>query len=184
MLTPVDIETVDFKKVALGYSQDEVDEFLDKVIVEFEVLYKENVKLNDKVGVLEDALSYYKDMEETLKNSIVMAEKTAMETKNNANQSAEQIIKGAELKAAEILQDANKKLYDLEYKVGMKNRYDTFKAKLKLLLNTEIEILENSDKEIEFDLHDEAVPSDDDYKEKVWYFMYNFIFQTYLKTDE
>ncbi len=168
MLTPVDIETVDFKKVALGYSQDEVDEFLDKVIVEFEVLYKENVKLNDKVGVLEDALSYYKDMEETLKNSIVMAEKTAMETKNNANQSAEQIIKGAELKAAEILQDANKKLYDLEYKVlGMKNRYDTFKAKLKLLLNTEIEILENSDKEIEFDLHDEAVPSDDDYKEKV-----------------
>ncbi len=168
MLTPVDIETVDFKKVALGYSQDEVDEFLDKVIVEFEVLYKENVKLNDKVNVLDEALSYYKELETTLKNSIVLAEKTAMETKNNANQSAEQIIKGAELKASEILQDANKKLYDIEYKVlSMKNRYDTFKAKLKLLLKTEMEILESCDKEIEYELHDEAVPSDDDYKSEV-----------------
>ena len=38
MMTPVDIETADFKKVALGYSCDEVDTFLDKVIVEFEKL--------------------------------------------------------------------------------------------------------------------------------------------------
>ncbi len=168
MLTPVDIETVDFKKVALGYSQDEVDEFLDKVIVEFEVLYKENVKLNDRVEVLEEGIKHYKELEETLKNSIVLAEKTAVETKNNANQSAEQIIKEAELKAAEILQDANKKLYELEYKVlGMKNRYDIFKAKLKLLLNTEAEILENSEKDIESDFRDEAMPSDEDYKSEV-----------------
>ena len=33
MMTPVDIETADFRKVALGYSCDEVDTFLDKVIV-------------------------------------------------------------------------------------------------------------------------------------------------------
>ena len=29
MMTPVDIETADFKKVALGYSCDEVDTFLE-----------------------------------------------------------------------------------------------------------------------------------------------------------
>lgn len=157
MLTPVDIETVDFKKVALGYSQDEVDEFLDKVIVEFEVLYKENVKLNDKVGVLDDALKYYKDMEQTLKSSIILAEKTALETKNNANKSAEQIIKEAELKASEILQDANKKLYDIECKaMEMKNKYDTFKTKLKLLINAEMEILENNDDDEEYASEEEA----------------------------
>jgi len=164
VLTPVDIETVDFKKAALGYSQDEVDEFLDKVIVEFEVLYKENVKLNDRVTVLEDGIKYYKELEETLKNSIVLAEKTAAETKNNANQSAEQIIKEAELKAAEILQDANKKLYNLEYRVmEMKNRYDAFKAKLRLLLNTEIEILENSERDMDYDSCDEELSSVENY---------------------
>lgn len=165
MLTPVDIETVDFKKVALGYSQDEVDEFLDKVIVEFEMLYKENVKLNDKVGVLEEGIKYYKELEETLKNSIVFAEKSAAETRNNANQSAEQIIREAQLKASEILQDANKKLYELEYKVlSVKNRYDTFKAKLKLLLNTEAEILENCDNDMNYDFKEEVAVSEENYK--------------------
>lgn len=168
MLTPVDIETVDFKKVALGYSQDEVDEFLDKVIVEFEMLYKENVKLNDKVGVLEDGLKYYKELEETLKSSIVLAEKAAVETKNNANQSAEQIIREAQLKASEILQDANKKLYELEYRVlSMKNRYDTFKAKLKLLLNTETEILENCEKDMDYDFREEVAVSEENYKNEI-----------------
>ena len=167
MLTPVDIETVEFKKVALGYSQDEVDEFLDKVIVEFELLYKENVKLTDKVNVLEDGLKYYKELEETLKNSIVMAEKTAVETKNIANKSAEQIIKEAELKASEILQDANKRLYDYEHKVlSLKNKYDTFKTKLKLLLKSEMELLESNEEYIEKDFQDdEAAVSDEVYSE-------------------
>lgn len=75
MMTPVDIETADFKKVALGYSCDEVDTFLDKVIVEFERLFKENAKLQDKVTTTEEALKYYKDLEDTIRNSIVRAEK-------------------------------------------------------------------------------------------------------------
>lgn len=148
MLTPVDIETVEFKKVALGYSPDEVNSFLDKVIVEFEYLYKENIKLNDKVNVLNDGIQYYKSLEDTLKNSIILAEKTASETKYNANQSSEHIIKEAQLKATEILQDANKKLYDLEYEVmKMKRQYNNIKTKLRALLNTEIEILNESEKD-------------------------------------
>lgn len=146
MLTPVDIETVEFKKVALGYSTEEVDNFLDKVIVEFEMLYKENMKQRDKINVLSEGLDYYKSLEETLRNSIVLAEKTASETKYNANQSSEQIIKEAQLKAAEILQSANQRLYEIEYDVlKMKNQYTTFRTKLKLLLTTELEILDNSD---------------------------------------
>ena len=78
MMTPVDIETADFKKVALGYSCDEVDTFLDKVIVEFEKLFKENAKLQDKVTTTEEALKYYKDLEDTIRNSIVRAEKTVV----------------------------------------------------------------------------------------------------------
>lgn len=41
-LTPMDIETVEFKKTPFkGYSAEEVDLFLDKVIMEFERIYKE-----------------------------------------------------------------------------------------------------------------------------------------------
>lgn len=158
MLTPLDIETAEFKKVALGYSTDEVNSFLDKVIVDFELLYKENAKLTDRIVVLEEGLEYYKKMEETLKNSIVLAEKTAADAKYNANQTSDQIIKEAQLKATEILQDSNKKLYQLEYEVlRMKSKYDSIRAKIRLLLKTELDILDNSETEFEKNLP----PADD-----------------------
>lgn len=163
MLTPVDIETIDFKKVALGYSPDEVNEFLDKVIVEFEMLYRENAKLTDRVNVLEDGLKYYKSLEDTLRNSIVIAEKAASETKFNANQSSEQIIRQAQLKATEILQDANKKLYEFEYKtLKMKNEYDSFKAKFNLLLETEMEILRNCEQNFNMDSYEELASCEEE----------------------
>lgn len=52
MMTPVDIETADFKKVALGYSCDEVDTFLDKVIVEFENDFSKKM-LNFRIRLLQ-----------------------------------------------------------------------------------------------------------------------------------
>lgn len=155
----MDIETVEFKKVALGYSTDEVNDFLDKVIVDFELLYKENAKLSDRIKVLEEGLDYYKKLEDTLKNSIVLAEKTAADAKYNANQTSEQIIREAQLKATEILQDSNKKLYQLEYEVmRMKNQYDSVRAKIRLLLKTEMDILENSEQEFGKNLPPEADP--------------------------
>ena len=54
MLTPVDIETVEFKKATFGYSREDVDTFLDRVIVEFEKLYKDNAKLQDKISAIRD----------------------------------------------------------------------------------------------------------------------------------
>lgn len=144
----MDIETVEFKKTALGYSTDEVNDFLDKVIIDFELLYKENSKLTDRINVLEEGLEYYRQLEDTLKNSIVLAEKTASDAKINAAQSSDQIIRDAQLKATEILQDANKRLYQLEYEVmRMKNKYDSIRAKIRLLLKTELDILESSEQE-------------------------------------
>ena len=144
MMTPVDIETADFKKVALGYSCDEVDTFLDKVIVEFERLFKENAKLQDKVTTTEEALKYYKDLEDTIRNSIVRAEKTVEETKHNAEVEASQIVK-----TAEIMQDAHKQLYQLKNEIiRVRAEYESVKGKLKMLLETELKMLEQYEEEL------------------------------------
>ncbi|MBO5561831.1 MAG: DivIVA domain-containing protein, partial [Firmicutes bacterium] len=45
MITPNDIENLQFKKTPLGYSTEEVDEFLDKLVVDYEKVFKDNVKL-------------------------------------------------------------------------------------------------------------------------------------------
>lgn len=149
MLTPVDIETVEFKKVALGYSQDEVDMFLDKVIAEFERIYKENAKLQDKISVMNDAIKYYKDMEDTIKNSIVTAEKNAETTKHNADVEASQIIKAAEQQAKEILMELNKQKYQVETEImRVKTQYETIKKKVKMLFEAELDLLEQHSDEL------------------------------------
>ena len=143
MMTPVDIETADFKKVALGYSCDEVDTFLDKVIVEFERLFKENAKLQDKVTTTEEALKYYKDLEDTIRNSIVRAEKTVEETKHNAEVEASQIVKTAEQQAVD------KQLYQLKNEIiRVRAEYESVKGKLKMLLETELKMLEQYEEEL------------------------------------
>ncbi len=148
MLTPVDIETVEFKKAAFGYSREDVDTFLDKVIVEFEKLYKDNAKLQDKISAMEEALKYYKGLEDTIKASIVNAEKNAEESKKNASISAQQIINAAEQQAQKVLQDANTQLSVLKSQiVSTKAEYARIKGTLRSLLENQIQVLEANEAE-------------------------------------
>ncbi len=54
MITPVDIEKKEFTKGVRGYNIDEVDEFLDQIIVDLEKLIKENLRLKTEVTALEE----------------------------------------------------------------------------------------------------------------------------------
>jgi len=147
LLTPVDIENAEFKRVARGkgYDCDEVDDFLDLVIVEFEKLLKENTRLNDKIDVMSEAIKHYKDMEDTLKASIVKGEKTAEDTRQNAKTEADRIINEAKQKATQILDRANSEQYKIEIEINrVKAQYEALRAKMRTLLNSELELLENS----------------------------------------
>lgn len=147
MLTPVDIENAEFKVVARGkgYDRDEVDDFLDLVIVEFEKLLKDNTRLSDKVSAMNDVILHYKEMEDTLKASIVKSEKTAEDTRQNAKVQADQIIANAKHKATEILDRANKEQYKIEIEINnIKNQYEALRAKMRTLLTSELELLESS----------------------------------------
>ncbi len=147
MLTPIDIETVEFKKVGRGYAPESVDEFLNKVVEDFEALYKENSALKDRIKNLEESVTYYKSMEETLKNSIIMAEKTSRQAKRNAAETAENIIRKARLKADEIVLNSNSRKYEIESKViDLKSRYEALSASIKNILSAELEYVNNSEK--------------------------------------
>ena len=53
-LTPMDINNKEFKKIIRGYNPEEVDEFLDKIVEDYEALYKENANLKEKVAAMKD----------------------------------------------------------------------------------------------------------------------------------
>lgn len=146
MIKPSDIETKDFKKVALGYSADEVDQFLDEILVDYEKLYTESIELKDKIGILNESVDYYRSIEKTLQNTLILAEKTAEETRESAITRGEQIQKEAELSAAEILRTSKNKLFEIEHEISkLKSQYELMRTRVKLLLYAEIELIDKND---------------------------------------
>lgn len=108
-LTPIEIQNKEFSRSLRGYSPSEVNEFLEKVAKELEEQIKENISYKEQVAQLKEKLNHYHKLEETLHNSIVVAQETAEEVKRNANREAELIRREAERDAARILEDARYK---------------------------------------------------------------------------
>lgn len=156
MITPLDIESVSFKKAPLGYLCSEVDKFLSEILHDYEQLYKENIELKDKINMLNDGIQYYKSMESTLQNTLVLAEKTAEETKASAHIKAEQITKEAEMRASELLQSYQREINTLTRKIDfLKNQFEMSKVKIKQLLIAELEIVLNS--KIEYEKYEDNI---------------------------
>lgn len=84
MLTPLDIENKKFSKQMMnGYSIDEVDDFLDELTIDYEKMYKELQETKSKVEELNKNLEHYKNIEETLQSTLIMAQSTAEEVKKS-----------------------------------------------------------------------------------------------------
>lgn len=107
MLTPIDIQNKDFDVKFRGYDTDEVDDFFDLIAADYEMLYKENKRIKEKLRMSEEQMEKYRTMETTLQNSIILAQSTSEEIRANANEKAENIIQQAQLQADEIIKKAS-----------------------------------------------------------------------------
>lgn len=146
MITPNDIATKDFKKVAVGYSPEEVDTFLDDIYEDYEKLYKESRKEKVKEEAVAEDTERVRNLEKTIERTLTLAEAAAAETKEAAKAEAEQIINAAKLQAQEIISAARTKSYAIEQDIAaLENRYELMKTRVKLLLYAEIELLDKNE---------------------------------------
>ena len=107
MLTPVDIENKVFKKVKIGgYDINEVEDFLEEVIVDYENLYKENLDLKNKLEKSEETGSYFNTLENSVSKTIENSQKTADTIKDEAMLESEKIKDDAKFEAEKIRNDA------------------------------------------------------------------------------
>lgn len=65
-LTPMDINNKEFKRALRGYCADEVDEFLDQIVENYEELYKENANMKEKITNLNEKVEHYSKIEATI----------------------------------------------------------------------------------------------------------------------
>ena len=149
MITPLEIENKKFSKQMInGYSVEEVDEFLDELTVDYEKAYKESTELKNKVEELERSLVHYKTIEDTLQNTLVMAQSTAEEVKEVAKQQADQIIKEAEGNARKAAEDLSQEILMKKKELeDVKKQFDVYKAKMESLLISQLELIKDINKE-------------------------------------
>lgn len=145
-ITPLDIYNKEFRKTFRGYEEEEVDDFLDTVVKEYEKIFKENIELKEALALKDSNIDQYKELEETLKKTLVVAQKTADNLQDGAVKEAELVIREADLKAEQIIVAARKKAEVLlqEYEEVRKQSQE-FKIRFRTLLKSHLELIGEND---------------------------------------
>lgn len=148
MLTPLDIESKEYTTSIGGYSKNDVKTFMKEVLASYERMYKENIEMKDKINMLNEGIQYYKTIEDTLQNTLLLAEKTAEETKSSARIRAEGIEKEAEIMATKIINEAKSEVYRInQIRETLVKSYDSSKIQIKQFLKTQLELIEANEVE-------------------------------------
>ena len=144
MITPMEIQTKKFEKAVMGgYNKQDVDDYMEYILEDYEALYKQSLSADKEIKALREQIESFKSMEETLKNSIMVAQKTAENLEANAREKADIIIKEAEAKAKEITENANNSIeQSMKDLTQMQRTMDVYKCQAISMLNAQIESLQ------------------------------------------
>lgn len=141
-LTPLDIHNKEFSRRLRGYDEDEVNEFLDQIIKDYEALIRENKELQNKVAELDEKLGHFANIEETLSKAIIVAQDAADELKNNAKKEAQLIIREAEKNADRIINESLAKSRRIAMEIEeLKKQATIYRTRFRSLLEAQIEML-------------------------------------------
>jgi cell division initiation protein len=136
-LTPLDIRRKEFKRGMRGYADVEVDEYLDEVADEYERLFKENIDLTERVEALDEKVEQYRRIEDTLQKTLISAQASAEELKQNATKEAELILKDAELKARQLVNESYSEKQAIEQSMAkLRGSQQDFAFKFRQLLES------------------------------------------------
>lgn len=142
-ITPLDIQQKQFPMKFRGFDVEEVYAFLEVIREEMEDLLRENATLKEAVQRLEDQIKEYRDMETTLRETLLTAQQMVEDYKTNARKEAELVVKEAELKADTVLKEAQEKVIKIhEDIVDLKGIRRHFKEEIKRLVDGHLKMLE------------------------------------------
>lgn len=145
-LTPLDIHNKEFSRGFRGYDEDEVNEFLDQVIKDYELVIREKKEIEEKVENLNEKLTHFSNIEETLNKSIIVAQETAGEVTRNAEKESKLIVKEAEKNADRIVNEALSKSRKIALEIEeLKKQSKVFRNRFRMLIQAQLDLLDTED---------------------------------------
>jgi cell division initiation protein len=145
-LTPLDIHNKEFARRFRGYDEDEVNEFLDQVIKDYEIVIRENKELQNQLMQMQERLDHFVNIEETLSKTIIIAQEAADEVKNNAKKESQLIIKESEKNADRIVNEALSKSRRVAIETEeLRKQASIYRTRFRTLLEAQLELLSQDD---------------------------------------
>ncbi|NMA66345.1 MAG: DivIVA domain-containing protein [Clostridiaceae bacterium] len=145
---PNDLQNIVLKKSFMGYNIMQIEDLLDKIVEDLAEHIKENSRLKDKLDDSLEKINYYKGIESSLQNSLIVAQQTSDEIIANAKKNAENIIKEAELKAKQIIDEANRDVLDTQKEFErMKREVETYRIKVESIIRAQLRSMQNLDEQ-------------------------------------
>ena len=156
-ITSLEIKDKTFGVQFRGFNREEVDEFLDIVVRDYEDLVRSNHEKDQHIKNLEDRLSYFDEIKDSLSQSVLIAQDTAERVKQAANDRSNNIIKQAEQDAQRLLDEAKYKANEIlrqatdnAKKVAveteeLKNKSRVFHQRLKSTIESQLAIVDSSE---------------------------------------
>jgi cell division initiation protein len=108
-LSPVEVRHITFARRPFGFKRSAVERALGEVAQSFEAAWRDRADLADKLEHLEGELSRYRDLEALLHTSLVTAQRTAGELKDQAQREADTILAEAHAEARRIVFEAHER---------------------------------------------------------------------------
>ena len=140
MITPVDIEQKEFTRGVRGYKEEEVDTFLNLIILEMENLIRTNRELSDENSKLKEELATSRNTESEVLETLETAKRLMSEISASAEKRAEVLLKNAELDADLIRREARETSERfMDESKSIRTRVSALREKYKNLLEAELE---------------------------------------------
>jgi cell division initiation protein len=145
-LSPLDIHNKEFTRGFRGYAEDEVNEFLDQIIKDYEILLREKKESEEKIKIMTEQMKHYNSLEETLQKSIVVAQEAADEVRRNSSKESKLIVREAEKNADRIVNEALTKARKVTIEIDeLKKQSKVFRNRFKMLVEAQLDLLNTDD---------------------------------------
>lgn len=129
-----------------GYNKNEVNKFVNDVIIEVESMISKLKEKDRKIEELTKTIEKYNNIEQTLNKTILMAENTSNEMKKLAKEEAENLINEAKKNASRIVNEALLEAEKTQIEsIRLKKNIVLFKKKLKIILENQIDMVDEID---------------------------------------
>jgi cell division initiation protein len=135
-VTPLDLRQARFASSMRGFSKAEVSAFLLEAADDYEQVLRENDRLRQEVVRLEASLTQFRDLEGSLKSTLLTAQKVADDMRENAAQEAARLVREAEGRAEVLMQKAQARVEDVQREIeGLRLRRREVEANLETMIS-------------------------------------------------